>query len=189
MTEVYQKVYPPPVPPLNHPACRCWTFTGWPWEANAWAVLGAYPGGGGCHVKQKKDNLLIHDEDTKKFIQPWTEPKLLCPHHSYLLSHQHSYVLLRIVCYLLVSIRTMINNLLWLPGGEEGNRLKKVAHSLVQWFSYLFLCILQRVWWEEVLNLYFNKLLPSNNSKHLYWKKTSIFNFMITTIMWPSSEN
>lgn len=143
---------------------------------------------GAVMSNKKKDNLLIHDEDTKKFIQPWTEPKLLCPHHSYLLSHQHSYVLLRIVCYLLVSIRTMINNLLWLPGGEEGNRLKKVAHSLVQWFSYLFLCILQRVWWEEVLNLYFNKLLPPNNSKHLYWKKTSIFNFMITTIMWPSEN-
>lgn len=130
MTEVYQKVYPPPVPPLNHPACRCWTFTGWPWEANAWAVLGAYPGGGGCHVKQKKDNLLIHDEDTKKFIQPWTESKLLCPHHSYLLSHQHSYVLLRIVCYLLVSIRTMINNLLWLPGGGGGEQTKESSPFL-----------------------------------------------------------
>ena len=67
---------------------------------------------GAVMSNKKKDNLLIHDEDTKKFIQPWTESKLLCPHHSYLLSHQHSYVLLRIVCYLLVSIRTMINNLL-----------------------------------------------------------------------------
>ena len=68
----------------------------------------------------------------------------------------------------------------WGGGGEQTKendfhifltRLKKVAHSIVQWSPYLFLCILQRVWWEEVLNLYFNKLLPSNNSKHLYWKK------------------
>lgn len=93
--------------------------------------MGAYPGGGGCHVKQKKDNLLIHDEDTKKFIQPWTEPKLLSP--SLLLAEPSTF--LCDVANCLLSLGEYQNNDKQLTvtswgGGRE--QTKESSHSIVQ---------------------------------------------------------